>query len=173
MLEEAGVTGDFESLYITWEKRFTELLELSYPSHPDPYLLPGVPELIADLAARSEIGLALGTGNTRRSCEIKLSRFGLDRYFPLGGFGGDHEDRTEVIRAAMREGERQYGWSGEAWVVGDTAKDVEAAHRAGAKAIGVATGIVDRTELVAAKPEALLDDLTDRQAFLRILEIDG
>ncbi|MFH0882847.1 MAG: HAD hydrolase-like protein [bacterium] len=171
MLEEAGVTGDFESLYTDWEQRFTDLLEFSYATHPDPYLLPGVMELVEDLAGRPEIGLALGTGNTRRSCAIKLARFGLDRYFPVGGFGGDYENRVDLIRAAMREGKRHYGWSGEAWVIGDTDKDVEAARGAGAKVIAVNTGIVDSAELIEAKPDAILDDLTDRRAFLRILGI--
>lgn len=171
MLEEADVSGDFESLFTSWELRFAELLEATYPTHPDPYLLPGAVELIEALSKRPEVGLALGTGNTRRSCQIKLSRFGLDRYFPVGGYGGDFEIRSELITEAMNEGRRHYGWQGEAWVIGDTVKDVAAARAAGAKVIAVRTGISGVDQLEDSNPDALLDDLSNINAFLKILSL--
>ena len=46
-------------------------------------------------------------------------------------------------------------------VVGDTPRDVEAAHAAGAVAVGVATGRSSRDELHAAGAEHVFDDLSD------------
>lgn len=103
----------------------------------------------------------------------KLKRFGLEGYFPYGGgFGGDYENRADAIRAALAVGRAGYGWDkGEAWVIGDTPNDAFAAHEAGASALLVASGIVDRPALDDAGAEAVLDDLTDTARVLRILRL--
>jgi phosphoglycolate phosphatase-like HAD superfamily hydrolase len=165
MLEDAGVEGDYESLYGKWEERFSELLDESYPTHPDPRTLPGVEALLEELEARGDVFLALGTGNTRRSCATKLRRFGLDRFFPVGGYGGDHEQRHDVVRAAMAEAEEHYGSFDEVWVIGDTERDIAAARAAGARVLAVATGLSSIAELREARPEALVPDLVNRVAF--------
>jgi phosphoglycolate phosphatase-like HAD superfamily hydrolase len=169
MLEDAEIEGEYETLYARWEEVFLKKLSEVYPKHPDPHLLPGVKTLIGELAMREDVLLALGTGNTRRSCRIKLERFGLNDYFPAGGFGGDHEVRTDVIRAAMSEARDHYGEYDEAWVIGDTIRDVAAARGAGIKVLAVETGLGSVDELRTSEPDRILPDLTDITAFLTAL----
>lgn len=165
-----GVEEAFERIYPAVERRFIELVERSYDRHPEPYVLVGVEDLLSALHDHPDVGLVLGTGNVRETCEIKLRRFGLDRYFPHGGgFGGDHEVRADAIRAAMDVGRRAYGWVGEAWVVGDTLNDLHAAREAGARCLLVGTGPHGMAELVNAGADAALADLSDTRGVLEAL----
>ncbi len=164
LLVRAGldeVEGD--RLFAGFERRFTERLGEVYPTAEGPHLLPGVRGLVRALAARRDVALALGTGNCRPTAYIKLARFGLDGYFPLGGFGDRHEDRVEVIRAAISAAVEQGRWrpdGGRVWVIGDTVRDVVAGHAAGAKVLVVGTGPGDPEEKRAAGAEAFLPDLS-------------
>jgi phosphoglycolate phosphatase-like HAD superfamily hydrolase len=106
-------------------------------------VLSGVTEALDCLEARgATIGLA--TGNVERGAELKLRPGDLWRRFPFGGFGSDAADRAELVERAIERGERHAGRrferGREVVVVGDTPKDVAAAHARGATAIGVATG---------------------------------
>ncbi|MCB2211011.1 HAD hydrolase-like protein [bacterium] len=169
-IEVSGVNGDYEDLLARFADRFCELVDGSYDSHPSPRLLPGVRDLLEALRQHPEAALVLGTGNIRRSCEIKLRRFELLDYFPHGGgFGGDHEVRADAIRAAMEVGREAYGWDGEAWVIGDTPNDAIAAHDAGARTLLVATGMIRKENLEYADAEHVLDDLTDTARVMEIL----
>jgi phosphoglycolate phosphatase len=49
-------------------------------------------------------------------------------------------------------------------LIGDTPRDVRAAHEAGARAVAVATGFASPDELRASGPDAYLDDFTDTAA---------
>ena len=54
--------------------------------------------LLESLAARGDRRLSLVTGNLEPIARLKLRAAGLGRFFPRGqgGFGSDHEDRTEL-----------------------------------------------------------------------------
>lgn len=169
MLDHFGVEGDYEQRFQAFAGRFTELMREGYAGFEGPTLLPGVRELIEQLSRRDEAALALGTGNIRETAYIKLSRFGLDHHFKAGGFGGEHEDRAKMVEAAMDEAARVYGWEGEAWVIGDTPRDIAAARGAGAKVLAVATGMIGLDELKSHEPDALFEDLLDTQEVLRTL----
>jgi phosphoglycolate phosphatase-like HAD superfamily hydrolase len=97
----------------------------------------GVPEAM-QLAARGHV-LGLATGNLREGARIKLERCDLWKHFAFGGFSSDASERSEIVRTAIARG-RAAGGDGEVWVIGDTPRDVAAAHAAGARALGVATG---------------------------------
>ena len=97
--------------------------------------------------------LALGTGNVRDTAYVKLQRFGLDDYFPVGGFGGDHEMRADLVRHALDEARAHYGYDfdpADTWVIGDTAADVHAAQATGCRVMAVMTGPHREAELAAA-----------------------
>lgn len=172
-IEQGGVEGDYEEIYGAVAKRFCELIAETYPTHPDPRLLPGVVDLLEELHKHPEVCLVLGTGNIRQSCDIKLARFGLEKYFLYGGgFGGDFEIRADAIREAIRIGAENCGWSpetGQAWVIGDTPNDAYAAHDAGANAILVATGTVRKDKLNDSGAEAVLPDLSNTQRVMELL----
>lgn len=118
-------------------------------------VLPGVAELLDALDGHG-VALGLGTGNFSEGARIKLEPGDLHRRFRFGGFGDDAEDRAEMIRVAIRRGRDRLDAldADECVVIGDTARDIEAAHAAGAAAIGVATGIHDVEELSEAEVAA-------------------
>jgi phosphoglycolate phosphatase-like HAD superfamily hydrolase len=94
--------------------------------------------------------IGLATGNLVDGARIKLTRGDLWRRFAFGGFGSDAADRAELVRIAIRRGVERAGRSfmrDEIWVIGDTPKDVAAAHAAGARCLGVATGWYDQEQL--------------------------
>lgn len=123
---------------------------------------PGVVELLDRLVREPRGALGLGTGNLERGARVKLERVGLNGYFPFGGFGSDSEDRAELLRMGAERGAARLGRALDACrvvIIGDTPRDVSAAHAIGATCIAVATGPFEREALVAAEPEHLFDDL--------------
>ena len=127
---------------------------------------PGVPDVLAWLKGVQQIALGLGTGNVKKGAYRKLARGALDTSFGFGGFGCDAEDRTELLRVGAGRGAEALGVAltdCRVVVIGDTPKDVAAAHGIGADCIGVGTG--------GFEPRALLE-LGAHTAFAN-LEEDG
>ena len=116
-------------------------------------LLPGVTDLLERLSAREDVLLGLLTGNWRGGAEIKLGRFGLNRYFAFGAFGDDGVDRRDLVPVAL---ERAAHLRGDRFpaertlIVGDTVRDIDCARAAGVRSMGVATGFSDAERLEAA-----------------------
>ena len=136
-------------------------------------VLPGVLSLLAELTARDDVVLGLGTGNTQPAAYAKLARGGLDSFFSFGGFGSDHTDRAELLRTGLSRGlERAGARPGGARVVviGDTPHDVAAAQAIGAHCVAVSTGGYDGSALEAAGATVVVPDLSSavvRVAFER------
>jgi phosphoglycolate phosphatase-like HAD superfamily hydrolase len=137
----------------------------SYRAHP------GVRELLEALGERAAVGL--GTGNIARGAEIKLARVDLWRRFAFGGFGSDHEERAEILRIGAARGAERLGLPLAACrvvAIGDTPRDVLAAHAAGARCVGVATGSYTTAQLRDAGADAVFATLADPRAAADILE---
>jgi phosphoglycolate phosphatase-like HAD superfamily hydrolase len=119
-------------------------------------VLPGVAELLPRLARAGAL-LGLCTGNLAAGARVKLARGGLDRHFgfePPGvfGFADDAEAREEIVAAALRRASLHLGRTirpEEALVIGDTPRDVSAAHACGVPVLAVATGRFTVAELSA------------------------
>lgn len=117
-------------------------------------VLPGVVDSLDLLRARGAL-VALCTGNVAEGARLKLARGGLDAYFDWGaaavcGFAGDGEERELLVRAALARASARLGRTvapGEALVIGDTPRDVAAAHAVGIPVLGVATGRYGEGEL--------------------------
>lgn len=125
-------------------------------------VLPGVSPLLSKLRALSHVTLGLGTGNTEPAAYAKLARGGLDGFFSFGGFGSDHTDRAELLRAGLDRGLQRVGVlhaSAEVVVIGDTPHDVAAAHAIGAFCVAVSTGSYDGTALRDAGANVVVEDL--------------
>jgi phosphoglycolate phosphatase len=132
----------------------------------------GMLDALERVSALTHVAVGLGTGNVEQGARIKLERVGLNPYFAFGGFGSDAESRPELIRVGAQRGARVLGLplsDCRVVVVGDTPKDVYAAHENGYKAFGVATGGVDRAALEQAGPDDLFDTLADPGALDRLL----
>lgn len=149
--------------------RYLEYLEVEV-AQGAPLALPGVEELIATLDSRDDVVLGLVTGNVRRGAEIKLGRDNLFRRFPVGAFGDDHADRSELIRLARRRAaEAGHGSMApeRTLYIGDTERDVEAARAGGAVAVAVATGSMALETLAETSPDHLLPSLEPASRFLK------
>lgn len=136
------------------------------------WVLPGVTELLTRLAEREHWQMGLLTGNTAAGARLKLAHFGLYERFSFGGYGDEHYERNFVAADAQRQLHERAGRRIPAeniWVIGDTPHDVTCARYIGAKVLAVATGNHTRAELEAARPDVLLDDLSDVAAVLGIL----
>ena len=170
-----------------FERKYLSLLdeEIQAPARPrlvvphvSPFkgALPGVPELIARLAAREEVFLALLTGNYSTGAKIKLGHFDLWTSFRCGAYGEDADLRHELVPVALARAQA----AGlprtdlrETVIIGDTPLDIECAHRAGVACVAVATGGHDASELREAGADVVFDDLTDTDRVVAALASAG
>jgi phosphoglycolate phosphatase-like HAD superfamily hydrolase len=150
--------------------RYVGLLdeELSAPGF---HVLPGVAAAL-DALRRGGVPYGLCTGNVRDGARLKLRRGGLDGYFDwsdaaIGGFAADGEARDRVVLAAIARASARLGpvAPAQALVVGDTPRDIEAAHRVGCPVLAVATGRYRGAELAALGAEHVFESLEDPRAL--------
>jgi phosphoglycolate phosphatase len=147
-------------------RRYVEALEGEVAKNP--YLpLPGVAELVRALSTRDSVLLGLCTGNLEPGAKLKLVSAGLWGPWKFGGYGSDAEPRAEIVRTAWRRAQ-ELGAT-EAVVIGDTPRDIQAAHEAGLPACAVATGRFTVHELAQYGPDMVAADFSDPQAALRLL----
>jgi phosphoglycolate phosphatase-like HAD superfamily hydrolase len=136
--------------------------------------LPGVPAVLARLAAADGVYQTLLTGNLAANAAVNVAAFGLDQWLDLeiGAYGSDHHDRCELVPVAEERARRLRRVNlaaGDTWVVGDTERDLACARAGGARCLLVATGNVPRAELAALEPDAVMADLTDVDAVVSLL----
>ncbi len=132
--------------------------------------LPGVKQLLEVLTEKKGILLGLATGNVKQGARVKLSRPGLWGFFAFGGFGSDAENRVKILLKAVERASRIAGNSVKPIVIGDTPRDVIAAHRAGIPVLAVATSRYSVEDLKNSGADYILPDLKDTQRVLEILE---
>jgi len=111
------------------------------------HVAPGVIDVLEALAARDGVRLAVLTGNLEPIARIKLARAGLGDFFERGqgGFGSDHEDRTELPAIARK---RAGGYPrSKTVIIGDTPRDIACARADGVRCIAIATGPFKASEL--------------------------
>ena len=132
----------------------------------------GMREILDATASLPHVAVGLGTGNIREGARVKLQRVGIYERFAFGGFGCDHEDRTELIRIGASRGAERLGvplQQCRVVVIGDTPKDVAAAEAIGAEAVGVGTGNFRPDALVACGARCAFEDLSDPAARAAVL----
>ncbi|MEU1516212.1 HAD family hydrolase [Streptomyces sp. NPDC005811] len=134
-------------------------------------LLPGARELLRDLAAA---GFALGTstGNARAVAAWKLRAAGLAGLLDDGGFGDTATEREDVARAGVAS-LAPPGPALAGVLVGDTVRDVTAAHAAGLRCLAVTTGAATARELLAAGAEDVLPGLDGGGALDSVIRLAG
>jgi phosphoglycolate phosphatase len=149
-------------------------VELDRPPPPDKYkgVLPGVREVLEAAAARSDVCLALLTGNYEAGARLKLEHFDLWRFFRCGAFGDSHSDRNELLSTVTSLVKTLDGAEVDAartMVIGDTPHDVAVAKAGGARSMAVATGSHDVEALRATGADYVFENLSDVPAVLRVL----
>ena len=146
--------------------------EILAPGEGVKAVMPGIPELLAELERRADVHLGLLTGNFKEAAQIKLEHFDLWRYFRFGAFGDDSSDRNALVPFAL-ERARAAGVAHvpphEVMVVGDTPHDIACARAVGAFPVAVATGTYSVDQLQAAGAPVVFRDLSETEQFLRLL----
>src|SRR5262249_32377666 len=122
---------------------------------------PGIPQLLARLAAEPTVTLALPPGTLAPRARLKPSPPAFTRSFPFGAFGSDSADRYQLPRVAVQRAREHTGrdFAGKSVViVGDSVHDVACGRSLGVRAVAVATGITSTERLAAERPDALMAD---------------
>jgi phosphoglycolate phosphatase len=134
-------------------------------------LMPGVRDVLDRLGVDPGIVQTLVTGNVPQVAAAKVAAFGLADAFDaeVGGYGTDDSVRATLVRRSLERAEAKYGQQFQPVVIGDTVHDVTAALANDAIAIGVATGATSMAELVLAGAHAVLPDLSDVDAVVRVV----
>ncbi|MEU9509135.1 haloacid dehalogenase-like hydrolase [Micromonospora sp. NPDC048170] len=136
------------------------------------HVLPGVVDALAAVGAVAGVHQSVLTGNLYPLALLKLRLFGLDGHFDtrIGAYGGDAWERRDLPQYAFGRAEQHLGrrlGGSDTVIIGDTCRDVDAAHAVGARAVAVATGTTSAARLTAAGADVVLPDLADTTAVLR------
>ena len=127
------------------------------------HVMPGVVELLDALMAMEGYWLGLLTGNIKQGASIKLGAFDLNRYFPVGAFGDDSEDRNRLLPIAVERLRKTIDIDinySDCIVIGDTPKDVQCSKPFGATSIVVSTGPYKYESLLETGADYVLRDLS-------------
>ena len=150
MLEHFGYTESQEE-YEKFFAFYLERLEWNLKQGGfDGRVLPGVVELLDQLADDFEVTVGLLTGNIAGGAAIKMRHFELDHHFDFGAYGSDHANRNLLGPVALERASEFAGRSfspEETLVIGDTPKDIACAHAMGSQCLAVATGRFSSEEL--------------------------
>ena len=151
--------------------RYVALLPEELPKRKG-RVLPGIRELVEDLAKQPDKTQGLLTGNLQRGAQLKLAHYDLWQFFPFGAFADDHHDRNALGPCALGRAMVHAGYEfppEQVDVVGDTGHDIACGKAFGARTIAVATGSWPRERLAEHKPDFLFDDLANVDEVKRTL----
>ncbi len=132
-------------------------------------LCPGIKEVLTKVKNKHHLGLL--TGNFKTSGMIKIAHFNLDKYFPVGGFGDDNENRNHIAHLTIKRARKFYKKQfkpEEIYIIGDTPFDIECAKETGTISIAVATGTFQYNELKKYSPDYLFYSFKDPKKILKI-----
>ena len=164
---DASNLAKFKPIYLEYLAE-----ELDRPG-PRKGVMPGVRALFDTLAKRTDVYLALLTGNFAEGARLKLQHFDLWRYFECGAFGDTVHERNELLADALTQVAACSGvhtLPSQSIVIGDTPLDVGVALAGGARSIAVATGSHTTEQLLASGADVAFDDLSDLGKVLAVLE---
>lgn len=145
--------------------RYVELLESELQS-PDRHVrvYDGVHELLEILRARKDAVLGLLTGNVEGGATLKLKAAGIDgEQFLVTAYGSDAFSRDALPPIAVSRAAAVMGCvprGNDVVIIGDTPADMTCGKEIGARAIGVATGPFEVSELEAAGGFAVFEDFS-------------
>lgn len=174
LLERNGVAvDDVESATDRILSRYAHAVHAALAPAGTVTPLPGVAELLHRCSQRQDLALGLVTGNIQAGARAKLIPPDLDRHFHVGAFGDDALDRDLLPPIAVWRAEAFFASTFEprnTWIIGDTPKDIGCAQANGLRCLAVASGWIGHQELRGHQPDAVLDDLSDTDAVLRLFD---
>lgn len=125
-------------------------------------------QLVDLLRKNNDACLGVVSGNVQRVGEWKLAHAGYGGIFTFGVYGDDADDRMHLVKAVYEKANAFFHNSfgpDNTIIIGDTAHDVACARRIGARVIAVTTGGHSKDELIAIKPDLLVDSLMDARVL--------
>lgn len=170
-----GITAD--QISSRWEP-FNRAVEqaMREPINQKPGLitaLPGGLRLIEVLSSDSCVITGLLTGNPPGVSRLKLESAGFSmQSFQVAVFGDDAETPPQMVALAQQQALERYGQdcSGRRTIlVGDTVYDIEPVQQMNARSLIVLTGYDPPETILQARPDHLLDDLTDIEQVKSLL----
>ena len=130
-------------------------------------ILPGIAELLQQLTTATYT-LGLVTGNYKETGLMKLEAAAIDTSpFVANAWGTDGNVRADLPPHAIAQHDKLEP----VVLIGDTSHDVTSGHGAGCRVIAVCTGSHDRATLEDAKPDLLVDDLSDTKEIIRWIQL--
>jgi phosphoglycolate phosphatase len=157
------------------EKRMVEMIASLAETGTVFYLCKGVRELLDTIESDgNRFFPSLLTGNVEKLAEAKLRHVDIWHYFKgRGAFGSDDENRDYLPAIAAERVRAHFGreFTPEEFVIiGDTPRDIACAKHFGAKVLAVATGVHSVDQLKEHAPDAVLEDMSDTERLIRLLE---
>ncbi|MCY3907982.1 MAG: HAD family hydrolase [Anaerolineaceae bacterium] len=169
--DEADVGRHMPAYEASIERHMRDLAP-QFELHP----LPGALETVQALRDRPDFILGIVTGNASVTTPIKLAAAGFDpAWFPVRACGSEAASRNDLPPLALQRARAQSGQAiapQDVTVVGDTPADVACAQALGARAVAVSTGFSTREALVAARPDHLLDDISELLPLCGVTSVD-
>ncbi len=133
-----------------------------------PFVYPGVDKLLNALCERGYV-LGVVTGNIRATAWAKLLTANLAHYFTFGAYGCDHSNRNTI--ATIAQARAKHFNAQACLLVGDTEKDIQAAHTLQLPALTVtASGWVEAQTLLNAGADACLPSFDPLEQTLQTIE---
>ena len=155
ILLQSGVSADrIDAGMVDFKRAAAEEYARLCRSDLSEFVVSGIVEVLEELGERPGVRLSLVTGNLEPIARLKLDRAGIGRYFERrqGGFGSDHEDRSElpaIARARAGAPGAPYPRA-ETVVIGDTPLDIACARADGVRCVAVTTGSYGADDLRGA-----------------------
>jgi phosphoglycolate phosphatase len=130
---------------------------------PEFEVLPGVNEILHQIGETDWAVAGLLTGNSPTGAQTKLKRAGIWEHFEFGGFGDTDTHRHDVARKAAVATRNHLPVDAQIQLVtiGDTPADISCARAIDSTAVAVMTGFSSRLQLEDAKPDLLLENLSE------------
>ncbi|MEU8248154.1 haloacid dehalogenase-like hydrolase [Nonomuraea sp. NPDC048916] len=129
-------------------------------------VMPGAKDALKAVARLDGVVQTVLTGTIKGNAVLKLQAFGLDKHidFELGGYGEEVYPKATLLQVAQGRAKARLGTpftAANTVVIGDSARDAQAARIGGAAMIGVASGRSMEAELRAAGADIVLPDLSN------------
>jgi len=171
VLEKVGLTEQqikpkLKECMKAMSESFEELLP-----REDIVVFEGVRETL-EILVEKNVMLGLVTGGLEPIARSKLKKVDLEHFFRVGAFGSDDISRDNLVKLAVRRAEKLgFSSNNNAYIFGDSPRDIESGKHASLITIGVASGTYSVGQLNEAGADFVLDNLEDAHKVLGIMDV--
>ena len=128
--------------------------------------MPSVSETLRKLSRKAKLALITMRHVPKNKVVEELERFDLARYFQDVVTALDTQYPKPAPEGLLRCARKMRIQTSECMFVGDSVVDVRTGKNAGAKTVGVLSGIFSRAELEAEKPDLILENVNSLPEFV-------